>query len=73
MRIDFSGIETWSQDHRVKLRSQVMGASCVEERRGCLPKSNYQIKRLEFILFLEGLWLGIGDRLGESGQGNRRL
>lgn len=28
IRIDFSGIETWSQDHRVKLRSQVMGASC---------------------------------------------
>lgn len=44
---------------------------CGGKKGMCLPKSNYQIKRLEFIL-LEGLWLGIRDRLGESGQGNRR-
>lgn len=44
----------------------------VEERRGCLPKSNCQVKRLEFIFLLGGLWRGIRDRLGQSGQGNRR-
>lgn len=68
IKVGFSGIETWSQDHGVKLRSQVMRASCLEERRGCLPKSNCQINRLEFILLLGSLWLGIRDRLSENGQ-----
>lgn len=72
VKVGFLGIETWLQDHRVKLRSQLMRASCLEERRGCLPKSNSQNKRLGFILPSGGLWLGVRDRLGENGQGNRR-
>lgn len=72
IKVGFSGIETWLQDYRMKLRSQVMRTSCLEERRGCLPKSNCQIKRLEFILLLGGLWLGIKDRLGKKEPGNRR-
>lgn len=38
IKVGFSGIEAWSQDHGVKLRSQVMGASCLEEKRGCLSE-----------------------------------
>lgn len=52
----------------MKLRSQVMRTSCLEERRGCLPKSNCQIKRLEFILLLAGLWLCIRDRQERTGK-----
>lgn len=38
VKVRFLGIETWSQDYRVKLRSQVMRASCLGGKKGMSAK-----------------------------------